>query len=75
MAYAYIYNNILEYIDVEDVSVVEYPETWKVRAWETKDLVRRAKKAKFDYKFIRELNPWILQNSLPKWKREITVPN
>lgn len=75
MAYAYIYNNILGYIDIEDVSVVEYPETWKVRAWEIKDLVRRAKKAKYDFKLIKELNPWILQNSLPKWKREITVPN
>jgi len=75
MAYAYIYNNISEYVDVEDVFVLEYPEIWKIKLWETKDLVKRAKKAKYNFKIIKELNPWILQNSLPKWKREIIVPN
>ncbi len=75
MAYAYVFDNISEYLDIENISIHEYQNVWKIKLWETKDLIKWAKKAKYDYKTIKTLNPWILQNSLPKWKREVVVPN
>jgi hypothetical protein len=36
-------------------------------------LIKRARKNKYSYKEIKELNPRILWNSLPKWKREIII--
>ena len=53
MAYAYIYNNILGY-RYRGCFSGWISRNMKVRAWEIKDLVRRAKKAKYDFKLIKE---------------------
>ena len=58
MAYAYVFDNISEYLDIENISIHEYQNVWKIKLWETKDLIKWAKKAKYDYKTIKTLNPW-----------------
>lgn len=73
MAYSYIFQNIDEFIDKDNLSLYEPKSTERISVSDIKDLVKRAKKNKYSYKEIKELNPRILWNSLPKWKREILV--
>ena len=73
IAYQYVFNNISKYLDIKNITVFDYPKTSKIKIWETKDILKWAEKAGYSFKSIKELNPWILWNSLPKWKREITV--
>ena len=75
MAYSYIFQNLDEFIDKDNLSLYEQKSTERVSVSDIKDLVKRAKKNKYSYKEIKELNPRILWNSLPKWKREILVNN
>jgi len=75
MAYSYIFQNLDEFIDTDNLSFYEPKSTERISVSDIKDLVKRAKKNKYSYKDIKELNPWILWNSLPKWKREILVNN
>ena len=75
IAYTHIFNNITQYLDIKNVTPFEQTKTSKIKVGEIKDLVKRSKKSGYDFKLIKELNPWILWNSLPKWKREITVVN
>ena len=75
MAYSYIFQNLDEFIDKDNLSLYEPKSTERVSVSDIKDLVKRAKKNKYSYKEIKELNPRILGNSLPKWKREILVNN
>lgn len=75
MAYSYIFRNLDEFINTDNLSFYEQKDTERVPVSEIKDLVKRAKKNKYSYKEIKELNPRILWNSLPKWKREILVNN
>ena len=55
------------------VELFDNLKTKKISIWEVKNLQKRADKNNYSYKEIRELNPWILWNSLPKWKRELQV--
>lgn len=73
MAYSYIFQNLDEFIDKDNLSLYEQKSTERISVSDIKDLVKRAKKNKYSYKEIKELNPRILWNSLPKWKREILV--
>ena len=75
MAYSYIFQNLDEFINTDNLSLYESKSTERISVSEIKDLVKWAKKNKYSYKDIKELNPWILWNSLPKWKREILVNN
>ena len=75
MAYSYFVRNLDEFINTDNLSFYEQKDTERVPVSEIKDLVKRAKKNKCSYKEIKELNPRILWNSLPKWKREILVNN
>ena len=75
LAYSYIFQNLDEFIDKDNLSLYEQKSTERVSVSDIKDLVKRAKKNKYSYKEIKELNPRILWNSLPKWKREILVNN
>ena len=75
MAYSYIFQNLDEFIDKDNLSLYEQKSTERISVSDIKDLVKRAKKNKYSYKEIKELNPRILWNSLPKWKREILVNN
>lgn len=73
MAYSYIFQNLDDFVNVNNLSFYESKNTEIISVSEIKDLVKRAKKNKYSYKEIKELNPRILWNSLPKWKREILV--
>lgn len=73
MAYSYVFQNLDEFINTDNLSFYESKSTERITVSEIKDLVKWAKKNKYSYKDIKELNPWILWNSLPKWKREILV--
>lgn len=75
MAYSYIFQNLDEFINTDNLSLYEPKSTERISVSEVKDLVKRARKNKYSYKEIKELNPRILWNSLPKWKREILVNN
>jgi len=75
MAYSYIFQNLDDFVDTDNLSFYEPKSTERISVSDIKDLVKRAKKNKYSYKDIKELNPWILWNSLPKWKREILVNN
>ena len=75
MAYSFIFQNLDEFIDADNLSLYESKSTKRISVSDIKDLVKRAKKNKYSYKEIKELNPRILGNSLPKWKREILVNN
>ena len=75
MAYSYIFQNLDEFINTDNLSLYEPKNTERISVSDIKDLVKRAKKNKYSYKEIKELNPRILWNSLPKWKREILVNN
>lgn len=73
MGYSYIFQNLDEFINIDNLSLYEPKSTERISVSEVKDLVKRARKNKYSYKEIKELNPRILWNSLPKWKREIVV--
>ena len=73
MGYSYVFQHLDEFVDTDKLSLYEKNETTTVTLSETKDLIKRARKNKYSYKEIKELNPRILWNSLPKWKREIVV--
>jgi len=75
MAYTYIFKNLNEFINTDNLSFYEPKSIERVQVSDVKDLIKRAKKNKYSYKEIKELNPRILWNSLPKWKREILVNN
>ena len=75
LAYSYIFQNLDEFINTDNLSLYEPKSTERISVSDIKDLVKRAKKNKYSYKEIKELNPRILGNSLPKWKREILVKN
>ena len=75
LAYSYIFQNLDEFINTDNLSLYEPKSTERISVSDIKDLVKRAKKNKYSYKEIKELNPRILGNSLPKWKREILVNN
>ncbi len=75
MSYNYIFENITKYVDTKNIVITEQSKTSKIKIWETKDILKWSNKAGYNFKSIKELNPWILGNSLPKWKREITVVN
>lgn len=72
MWYSYIFQNLEDYIDVSDIDLYDL-DISTITVSEVKDLIKWCKKNKQSYKVIKELNPWILWNSLPKWKREITI--
>lgn len=71
--YKYIFENISSYINTKNMSYFQKLESSVVKLWETKDLIKRANKNGYNFKEIKELNPWILDNNLPKGKREIEV--
>ena len=73
MGYSYVFQNLDEFVDTDKLSFYEKKGTTTVTLSETKDLIKRARKNKYSYKEIKELNPRILWNSLPKWKREIII--
>ena len=73
MGYSYVFQHLDEFVDTDKLSFYEKKETTTVTLSETKDLIKRARKNKYSYKEIKELNPRILWNSLPKWKREILI--
>lgn len=73
VAYKYVIENISNYIDTRNIEAYPEVETETEKVWETKDIVKRAKKEWYTFKEIKELNPWILENSLPKGKWEIKV--
>jgi len=73
IAYKYIVSNISDYIDMQDFQSYKPLATDTIKLWETKDLIKRANKQWYTFKEIKELNPWILWDSLPKGKREIQV--
>lgn len=73
MAYSYVFQNLDEFIDTDKLSFYQPKDTTTTTLSETKDLIKWARKNKQSYKEIKELNPRILGNSLPKWKREIVI--
>ena len=74
MAYSFIFQNLSDYINVSKIDLYDF-NTTTVSVSDIKDLSKWCRKNKYSYKEIRELNPWILWNSLPKWKWEILVNN
>lgn len=60
MAYSYIFQNLDEFINTDNLSLYEPKNTERISVSEVKDLVKRAKKNKYSYKEIKELNPRIL---------------
>ncbi|MBQ2600340.1 hypothetical protein II582_03040 [bacterium] len=60
MAYSYIFQNLDEFIDKDNLSLYEQKSTERISVSDIKDLVKRAKKNKYSYKEIKELNPRIL---------------
>ena len=73
MAYKYVIENISDYIDISNIKPYYSKDTVTIKVWWIKDLVKRAKKEWYTFKEIKELNPWILWDVLPKWKWEIQV--
>lgn len=73
IAYKHVMENISNYVNIENIEPYPELETKTVRLWETKDISKRAKKEWYTFKEIKNLNPWILANSLPKGKREVEV--
>lgn len=71
--YKFVFENIEEYLDIKYLEPYFQSNTTIVSLDETKNLIKRAQKNDYTYKEIKQLNPWILQDSLPKWDREITV--
>lgn len=73
MAYKYVMENISDYINTKNITAYPQADTKTIRLWEIKDLVERADKVWYTFKEIRELNTWILWDTLPKWKWELEV--
>lgn len=73
MWYSYIFQNLWDYVNLDETALYDQIEIKTIEISEIKDLVKRAKKNKYSYKEIKELNPRILWNSLSKWKREIKL--
>lgn len=71
MWYSYLFQNSDDISD--DIELYEFIKTKTISVWEIKNLQKRADKNWSSYKEIRELNPRILWNSIPKWKWEIIV--
>lgn len=74
MWYDYIFKNIDDYLNFRLVDNYDF-DIKIIKVSEQKNLQKWTQKNKYSYKEIRELNPRILWNSLPKWKRELVVPN
>jgi hypothetical protein len=60
MGYSYVFQNLDEFVDTDKLSFYEKKGTTTVTLSETKDLIKRARKNKYSYKEIKELNPRIL---------------
>lgn len=73
MAYSYIFQHISDYVDTSSIQTYSKTKTKTVKLSDQKNLQKWAEKNHYSYKNIRELNPRILWNSLPRWKREILV--
>ena len=73
MAYKYIMENISDYIDTKDIVAYTNPNTVTIQPWKVSDLVERAEDEGYSFKEIKELNPWILGNTLPKVKLDVEV--
>ena len=71
--YKATFENIWEYLDTETLVPYFQANTDIISLDETKNLIKRAKKNDYTYKEIKQLNPWILWDSLPRWDREIKV--
>lgn len=72
MWYSYIFQNLDDYIDITDIEDYNLQLT-TVKVWEQKNFRKWCDKNWYEYNQIRQLNPRILWNSLPKWKREIVI--
>ena len=73
MAYKYIIENISDYIDTKDIVAYSKANTVAIQPWKVSDLVERAEEEWYSFKEIKQLNPWILWNSLPKIKLDVEV--
>ena len=73
VAYKHVMENISDYIDIKNIQPYPELDTKTLKLWETKDLIKRANKEWYTFKEIKELNPWILWDSLPKGKWELEV--
>lgn len=73
LAYKYVMENISNYIDIQDISAYPQADTETIELKETKDLAKRANKAWYTFKEIKELNPWILGYYLPRGKWKVKV--
>lgn len=74
MWYSYVFQNLDDYIYSTDIENYDFKLT-TVKVWEQKNLKKWCDKNWYEYNQIRQLNPRILWNSLPKGKREITTNN
>ncbi len=73
MWYSYAFQNMDQFTNVQKLISYKPLDTKTVSVSETKNLIKWCRKNKYSYKEIKQLNPRILWNSLPKWKREIVV--
>ena len=73
MAYKYIMENISDYIDTRDIVAYSKANTVAIQPGKVSDLVERAKEEWYSFKEIKQLNPWILWNTLPKVKLDVEV--
>ncbi len=73
MAYKYIMENISDYIDTKNIVAYPKANTVAIQPWKVSDLVERAEEEWYSFKEIKQLNPWILGNSLPKVKLDVEV--
>ncbi|HKL43767.1 MAG TPA: hypothetical protein VJ892_00645 [Candidatus Absconditabacterales bacterium] len=73
VAYKHVMENISDYIDIKNIQPYPELDTKTLKLGETKDLIKRANKEGYTFKEIKELNPWILGDSLPKGKWELEV--
>lgn len=74
MWYSYVFQNLDDYIYTTDIENYDLNLT-TMKVWEQKNLRKWCDKNWYDYNQMRQLNPRILWNSLPKWKREVVVNN
>jgi len=73
ISYKYILENIGKHIDLGKLIPYKLLDTKTIKVGEIKDIIKRAQKEWYNLKDIKDLNPWILGNSLPKGKRELVV--
>ena len=74
MWYSYVFQNLDDCIYTTDIENYDLNLT-TVKVWEQKNFRKWCDKNWYEYNQIRQLNPRILWNSLPKWKREIIINN